>query len=136
MATVLHIDDYADDRFFFIHAWLRAQPGGVLKTLSDALSGIAYIEGEGVYSDRLLHPYPDLVVLDLKMPGMNGAEFLRWRNQSAHKDLPVIILTGSADPIEREEALKLGAAMVLPKPPSFHDLSALVDALRQIDLGK
>jgi DNA-binding NtrC family response regulator len=58
---------------------------------------------------------PDVMVLDLKMPGMNGIEVLR-HVRKAYPELPVIILTGHGTDKDEEEALRLGAFQYLKKP--------------------
>jgi putative two-component system response regulator len=65
---------------------------------------------------------PDIVLLDLHMPGLDGFEILR-RLRSAHAEfLPVIILTADADPASRHRALILGADDFLTKPLDRHDV--------------
>ncbi len=69
----------------------------------------------------------DLVVLDLKMPGIDGMTVLR-STRSSHPRVEVIMLTGHGSEKEREEALRLGAFEYLQKPV---DIAELVDALHR-----
>ena len=68
---------------------------------------------------------PDVMVLDLNMPGMAGMEVLR-RVKEDHPQTEVIILTGYGTKAEEEEALRLGAANYLEKPVEFKDLMGAV----------
>jgi len=72
---------------------------------------------------------PDLVVLDLRMPGMSGAEFCaRLKEQPRTREIPVVVLT-AADPEDAREAERAGAAAVVHKPFSPLELLAVIEAL-------
>lgn len=82
-------------------------------------------------SDPLLPP-PCLLLLDLHMPGRSGLDVLRWlRNVSRLRRLPVVMLTGSAELAEVDEAYELGIVSYLVKPVGF---GALQDVLQQLGL--
>lgn len=77
-------------------------------------------------------PPPALALLDIHMPGASGLEVLRWmRNRPAYQNLPVIILTGSADLCAVNESHGLGVVHFLVKPVGF---DALDDVLRRVEL--
>lgn len=71
---------------------------------------------------------PDLIVLDMMMPVMDGLKFLEWRNQH-HPHLPVLALTGMERPEAREQILAAGANAVLFKPMHIPELLAKVELL-------
>src|SRR5208282_3260965 len=75
---VLLVDDDHNDRAIFGLAAERTDLDLWLQTASSAQQAMEYLEGGGVYADREMHPLPDLLLLDLKMPGMDGFEFLAW----------------------------------------------------------
>jgi DNA-binding NtrC family response regulator len=77
--------------------------------------------------DKVASDVPDVMVLDLKMPGLDGMEVLR-RVKRSHPRLEVIIMTGHGSDADREEALQLGAFEYLQKPV---DLGRLMDAVRR-----
>ncbi|SDN95403.1 Response regulator receiver domain-containing protein [Desulfonauticus submarinus] len=64
---------------------------------------------------------PDLVLLDLKMPGISGIEVLKWIYEN-HPNLPVFIITGHGSTKEKELCLELGAKEYLNKPVDFQKL--------------
>ena len=87
-------------------------------------------EGVQKLSDETLRPV--LVLLDMRMPGRSGLEVLRWiRGTPRLASTPVVMLTGSAELEEVDEAYALGIASYLVKPVGF---AALQDVLRQADL--
>jgi CheY-like chemotaxis protein len=78
---------------------------------------ICYLKGENCFSNRSDFPYPILVLLDLRMPGMHGFEVLRWlRNHPPHNALAVVALTVSGESQIVQQAYELGARSFLTKP--------------------
>src|SRR5690349_4469321 len=74
-----------------------------LVLVQDGEEVIDYLEGKGQFANRREHPLPDLVVLDLKMPLMDGLEVLEWiRLHSPYPSLPVVLLSGSGLPKDVE----------------------------------
>src|SRR3954453_16875699 len=93
---ILIADDSADDRFLLQRS-LKAVPScEVVGCAEDGDAAVRYLSGEGRFSDRSRFPFPDLLLLDLKMPGMNGFEVLEWLSQRVFRDLRVVVLSGSA----------------------------------------
>ncbi len=75
--------------------------------------------------DAILRQVPDLVLLDLHMPGLSGLALLKQIRQVAPR-LPVIVVTGTKDTSEAAEALRLGAVAYLPKPFGLRYVETLV----------
>lgn len=81
---------------------------------------IRYLRGEGPYADRATHPLPELVLLDLRLPGMHGFEVLRWiRQQPKLAKLPVVVVTGMETASDARRAQELGASAFMTKPFLF-----------------
>ena len=81
-----------------------------------------FLFGHGKYSDRSQYPLPDIILLDLKMPGIDGHEVLRRiKGAEKLKRLPVIILTSSNDEGDRVMSYDNGANSYLVKPVSFDE---------------
>jgi DNA-binding NtrC family response regulator len=90
------------------------------------LGGEVAVSGQQAL-DKVASDVPDVMVLDLKMPGLDGMEVLR-RVKRSHPGVEVIIMTGHGSDADREEALRLGAIEYLQKPV---DLAQLMDAVRR-----
>lgn len=125
---VLLIDGDDCDRALFGHAVERSSVDAWVGTVRSAEEAIEYIQGEGKYGDRRLHPWPDLLVVALRLAGMSGARFLEWRRSSAARDVPAAVFTGFAHPRELEVARSL-ADYCVEKPLELH---AFVQAVTKI----
>jgi len=129
--TILVVDDDTNDIHLFRIA-LRASPFGAdLRVAHSGLEALKYLSGYGVFVNRAEFPLPDIVLLDLHMPGVDGLAVLRWiRRQRLLAGLPVIVFTG--DERLRPEALKYGADIYMCKEEGTGELLAL---LQQINLN-
>ena len=131
-AFILLVEDLDEDVFFILRALKQA---GIKNEVLIAHSGdeaIRYLKGEGQFADRTKSPLPDLILLDLKMPGTDGFGVLRWlRSQEQLKHIIVVVLTGSTQIRDVNEAYKLGANSFLVKPDDFKNSTGLADVLKQ-----
>ncbi len=124
---VLIAEDDAGDVFLLQRAFAAAQVPASLHFVRDGQEAIDYLEGESEFGDRKTYPLPDLMLLDLKMPRLNGFDVLSWvRQQPGLKRLLVTILTSSDQPQDINRAYDLGANSYLLKPHSSNELSELV----------
>lgn len=104
-------------------AFERAGYTQPLRFVRDGEEAIAYLRGDGVYSDRVQYPLPTVLLLDLNMPRKNGFEVLAWiRQQPALKGLHVYVLSASSQPDDIKRAYELGANSYLVKPGSLDEL--------------
>src|SRR5437764_192068 len=95
----------------------------------------AYLTGAGMYSDRERFPFPDLFITDLRLGDESGVKFLEWlRARADLKELPVVVLSGTATPKDIQEVTRLGAARILQKPGDANALMWLLIKLSS-DLG-
>ena len=91
-----------------------------------------YLLGHGKYADRHQYPFPSLLLLDLKMPGMDGFEVLQWlRHMPALNHLRVVVLTASDHIHDVNRAYQLGANSFLVKPSDFENTLQLAKTLTQ-----
>jgi CheY-like chemotaxis protein len=124
---VLIAEDDPGDVFLLQRAFSTAQVPASLHFVRDGQEAIDYLEGDSAFSDRETYPLPDLMLLDLKMPRLNGFDVLsRLRQQPGLKRLLVTILTSSDEPQDINRAYDLGANSYLLKPHSSNELSELV----------
>jgi|SRR3954468_4856577 CheY-like chemotaxis protein len=129
---VLLAEDSRDDAFFLRRAFLSA---GITCSVVDVRNGqqaINYLSGNNLFEDRCAFPMPNLVIVDLKMPLVDGFEVLAWvQAQPALKSLPVIVLSSSNLQIDKEKAQALGALEYLVKPNNPAELVQVVEQLKQ-----
>src|SRR3954453_9242952 len=111
---LLLVEDSEDDAFFFTHTLKKTEAGCAVHRVNDGAKAIEFLrEAFGSKSDSL----PRLIFLDLKMPVLNGFEVLSWMQQQTFSTpIPVIVLSGSDLPADKERAYSLGAIDYLVKP--------------------
>src|SRR6185436_11152458 len=127
--TVLWVEDDADDVLLIGRALRKAgldQPA----LARDGREAVAYLSGDGKYADRAAHPFPSLILLDLKLPKMSGFEVLRWiRERPEVCRVPVVMFTSSRERADIDRAYDLGANGYLIKSVDHDDL---VEALKRV----
>jgi DNA-binding response OmpR family regulator len=132
--TILHVEDDDNDALLLSKACQRAALPAILYRLNDGDEARAYLLGEGIYSDRLKFPLPQIVVLDLKLSRMSGFEFLNWlRQQKSFTALPVLVFTSSLSREDKARALAQGANSYFVKPATFEALVQMVEAFKAPD---
>ncbi len=108
--------------------------GGLYRMVRVAHGGAAiqYLEGNGGYENRAEYPLPDLLLLDLKMPGKDGFAVLSWRQQApAFARLPIVVFSSSALQADITRAYTLGANSYVVKPADPLRLERMVRALHE-----
>jgi DNA-binding response OmpR family regulator len=130
--NILLAEDRDDDVFLFRRSLRRAGVSSALHVFEDGRPALDYLGGAGPYADRLVHPMPELVILDIKMPFVSGFDVLRWI--SLHRDilsLVVVMLSSSGEIRDRNTARELGAHLFAIKPPGPE---LFVELAKQCDL--
>ncbi len=90
---------------------------------------VQYLSGSGRYADRKQFPYPELILLDLKMPRLDGFGVLKWRQQNHQARQPVVVFSSSALQQDIDQAYALGASSYVVKPTAPDRLEKMVRAL-------
>lgn len=130
-ATVLLCEDDPDDVLLTQIAFEKARLANPLQIVRDGEEAIAYLRGEGRFANRTRFPFPILLLLDLKMPKLDGFYVLEWlRQHPESRRLPVAIMTSSDHDPDISRAYDLGADSYLIKPPNAETLLALVQRLQ------
>jgi CheY-like chemotaxis protein len=124
--NILVADDCDDDFFLLKAAFQKAGLNHRLQHVANGQLALAYLKGEVPYADRKLWPFPDLVVLDIKMPVMSGFEVLKeLREQPDFKGPVIVMLSGSVVAEDASKAMELGAAHYFTKPMDFNELTKM-----------
>ena|SRR5215471_11912325 len=130
--NVLLAEDNEDDAFLLQEAFKRAGVNSPLHVVCDGIEARSYLMREDPYQDPIAHPMPDLLLLDLNMPRMNGFEVLQWiRKSDCCNNLIVHVLTASARQIDVSLAYELGANSYIVKPSHLAELVEFVSALHK-----
>jgi CheY-like chemotaxis protein len=127
---ILLVEDNPSDRQLTQRAFDRAQISCDLIALPDGLAALDYLFGQGRYADRDPRQLPALVLLDLKMPGLNGLEVLRRiRSDDRTRRVPVVMLTSSDEEHDIRASYDLGVNSYIRKPVDFHEFAGMVKEL-------
>ena len=125
--TILVVDDSEDDIVLLQHVFNMARVANPVIVLRDGEAALAYLKGEAEFADRVKYPVPAVVMLDLKMPRIDGFEVLQWiKNQPHLKQMLVIVLSVVQDVRQINRAYELGAKSFLTKPCGAEDFSNLM----------
>jgi CheY-like chemotaxis protein len=128
---ILHIEDSEEDLMLFGRACDAAGLPAVFYPVADGTEAVEYLKGQGQFHDRSRHPLPDVIVLDLNLPGMSGFDFLHWLREESGISLPVLVFTVSGSIADKDRALAAGAAGYFVKPKDFESLVRLTEAFRK-----
>jgi CheY-like chemotaxis protein len=127
--NILLAEDSENDVLIMRSALERAGVPNPLKVVTDGEEAVAYLAGQGKYSDRVVYRLPVVLFLDLNMPKQGGLEVLQWlRQQSALKRMSVHILSASIRETDVSKAAELGANSYIIKPSKFSDLVTMLKA--------
>jgi CheY-like chemotaxis protein len=129
-ALILLVDDNDNDCALMRRAFTSAKVLNPLFIIKSGEEAIDYLSGLGKYSNRSEYPLPSLILLDIKMPGLDGLEVLRWvRSQPGLKTIRVVMLTTSTDIRDVNIAYQLGANSFLTKPVDFERFVEITRAI-------
>jgi len=124
---ILLLEDDDNDAFLVRRALSSLGDKVTLARVHNGGEAIQYLQGRGEFADREKYPFPTLIVTDLKMPLIDGLEFLRWvKNHPICKPLPVVMLSASGTPKDVQQAYRLGVTAYFVKPVQFQELVRLL----------
>jgi two-component system, response regulator len=131
-SVILLVEDNPDDEALTLRALKKNNIRNEVVVARDGVAAVDYLFGTGAYAGRDLAAMPQVVLLDLKLPRMDGFEVLeRIRSSEATKFLPVVILTTSNEDQDRLRGYGLGANSFVRKPVEF---DKFIEAVRQLGL--
>ena len=114
----LLVEDDPNDAWMVEREFKKA-PHLRIRHVPDGVEAMRYLRGEGKYADRHQYPLPNVILLDLKMPGVSGFEVLKWLHSEAAGDLrliPVVVMSSSMMEEDVHKAYELGVNAYLYKP--------------------
>jgi len=130
--AILLVEDNADDELLTLRALKKNNIRNEVIVARDGSEALDYLFGTGVHAGRDLSVMPQIILLDLKLPKVDGFEVLdRVRASELTKLLPVVILTTSNEDQDRIRGYGLGANSFVRKPVEFEKF---IDAVRQLGL--
>ena len=106
------------------------ETGKTIIVMKDGLEAINYLRKQGNWAEKLNRPIPELILLDLKMPNMNGKQVLREvKRDGKFKSIPIVMLTSSGLESDMKECYELGANSYIVKPITYSDF---IKAVKEI----
>ncbi len=129
---ILVAEDDPTDAYFFERAFRRTGIPVTLHFVRDGQEVLDYLQGQGQFADRRRHPLPQLLLLDLNMPRLDGFDVLTWvRQQPGLNNVLIVMFSSSDEPRDINRAYGLGANSYLVKPHSMAELTALVGRFKK-----
>jgi len=130
--AILLVEDNPDDEALTLRALKKHNITNQVVVAHDGAEALEYLFGTGRYADRDMELMPQLILLDLKLPKLDGLEVLRQlRADDRTRLLPVVVLTSSTEERDLVESYRLGANSYVRKPVDF---TQFVEAARQLGL--
>ncbi|MBW2574155.1 MAG: response regulator [Deltaproteobacteria bacterium] len=129
---ILLVEDNPDDELLAIRALKKNNISNEVVVARDGVEALDYLFGTGAHAGRDMSEMPQIILLDLKLPKIDGFEVLRrLRSDERTKLLPVVVLTSSREEQDLTESYSLGANSYIRKPVNF---AQFTEAIRQLGL--
>jgi two-component system response regulator len=127
---ILLVEDNPNDLQLTMRALKKARLGNRLQVARDGAEACDYVFGEGAFAGRDVNDTPKLVLLDLKLPKIDGIEVLRRiKSDPRTQFVPVVVLTSSKEQRDVVESYRLGVNSYIVKPVDFERFSTAVQEL-------
>lgn len=130
--TILLVEDNPDDIELTRRALRNNNIGNFMVVAQDGVEALDFLFGTGKYIERNIHDLPVVVLLDLKLPRVDGLEVLKKiRSEDLTRRLPIVILTSSKEEQDLLNGYNFGANSYIRKPVDFNQFT---EAVRQLHL--
>lgn len=136
--VILLVEDDSSDARLIQRAFSKFCPGAQMMRLSNGDDAVTYLAGDAPFENRIAHPAPDIMLLDIKLPRRSGFEVLQWLRSHAStlRRLPVVVLTSSSHTVDINRAYDLGANSYIVKPDTTSQLERLASDFCEWWLGR
>lgn len=125
---ILLVEDDETDIKITLRAFEKAKLENNISVVRDGQEALDYVRHEGQYQDKNKYPRPDLILLDIKMPKVDGFQVLdTLKSDDKYKFIPIIMLTSSKGEGDVAKSYKNGAASYIQKPVGYEDFVEVVD---------
>jgi two-component system, response regulator len=132
MTTILLVEDNPDDEALTMRAFKKSHLANDIIVARDGVEALDYLFGTGAYEGRNVADKPHLILLDLKLPRLDGMDVLkRIRADERVNLIPVVVLTSSREQEDMIRSYALGANSYIRKPVDFNQF---VQAVQQLGL--
>ncbi len=128
LIDILLVEDNEDDIEITLKAFGKARIKNNIFVVQDGQEALDFVYHQGKYEDQAKYPRPDIILLDINMPRINGYQVLEYLKKDEQYDaIPIIILTSSKDNKDIVGSYKNGAVSYIQKPVKFEDFTGFVD---------
>jgi CheY-like chemotaxis protein len=128
--TVVIAEDDEDDVMLLENALEAIACEHVVRIVRDGRELLDYLKGEGKYGDRKRYPFPNVLLLDIKMPRLSGLDVLRWLSKHPECSvMPTIVFSASEIEGDIKLAYELGASAYFVKPMAFQNLKEILRSM-------
>ena len=128
---ILLVEDRGDDVLIVLRAFEHAGLKNRVIVCRDGEEAIQYLNGDGIFANRKEYPLPRLILLDLKMPKVDGFGVLHWlKDHPELKKIVTVVLTLSSELKDVNMAYQLGANSFMVKPDDFSNVTAMSKLLK------
>jgi two-component system, response regulator len=130
--SILLVEDNSDDEALTLRAMAKNKIANEVVVARDGIEALDYLFGTGRHAGRDVNDLPQVVLLDIKLPKLDGLEVLRRiRNDARTRALPVVVLTSSKEERDVVESYRSGCNSYVRKPVNFDEF---LEAARQLGL--
>jgi two-component system response regulator len=128
--VILLVEDNPDDAALTLRAFKRSHVANPIAEVRDGIEALDFLFARGVYGERATAPLPTLIILDLKLPKLDGLGVLKAiREDERTRLLPVVVLTSSKEEQDLISSYSLGANSYVRKPVDFNEFLEAVKVL-------
>lgn len=130
MVEILLVEDNPSDAELTMHAFLKSKLANEVRLVRDGAEALDFLFCRGTFSSRRFDSPPHVVLLDLKLPKVDGLQVLEQvKEDERTRSIPIIVLTSSKEETDLARSYKLGVNSYIQKPVNFDEFQKVVQQL-------